>query len=82
MTLSSKGEAAVIVDNNEIDPDDWWVYVLVLAIGVAFRLLAVAAPPRRAQVLLSRTEVGSFLGVARPPHPPYPCPCPSTRTQT
>ena len=36
--LQRKGEAAWIVDNNEIDPDDWWVYVLVLlAIGVAFR---------------------------------------------
>ena len=47
--LQRKGEAAWIVDNNEIDPDDWWVYVLVLlAIGVAFRLLAVAALSRRA----------------------------------
>ena len=50
MTLDMRiREAAWIVDNNEIDPDDWWVYVLVLlAIGVAFRLLAVAALSRRA----------------------------------
>ena len=47
--LQRKAEAAWIVDNNEIEPEDWWVYVLVLlAIGVVFRLLAVAALSRRA----------------------------------
>ena len=79
MTLDADPRGPVIVDNNEIDPDDWRVTCWFLAIGVAFRL-AVAALSPRCQVLLSaapRTPKWVFSWGSRDdPQPALPCPCP------
>ena len=46
---STRAEAELLLELNEIEPGDWWVNVLVLAsIGVAFRLVAIAALSWRA----------------------------------
>ena len=42
--------AKAIVDNNDIDPDRWWVYLLILLVLIcAFRLLAILALAKRAE---------------------------------
>jgi len=42
--------AKAIVDNNDIDPDSWWVYLLILLVLIcAFRLLAILALAKRAE---------------------------------
>lgn len=46
---STRAEAELLLELNQIEPGDWWVNVLVLAsIGVAFRLVAIAALSWRA----------------------------------
>ena len=41
--------AKSIIDDNDINPGQWWLYVLILLAGISFfRLLAIIALARRA----------------------------------
>ena len=47
---AARAAANAIVDNNDIDPDRWWVYLLILLVLIcAFRLLAILALAKRAE---------------------------------
>jgi len=47
---SAREAATLIIDNNDIDPDHWWVYLLILLVLIcAFRLLAILALAKRAE---------------------------------
>ena len=47
---AARAAANAIVDNNDIDPDSWWVYLLILLVLIcAFRLLAILALAKRAE---------------------------------
>jgi hypothetical protein len=49
-STGAQAAAQAIVDNNDIEPDRWWVYLLILLVLIcAFRLLAILALAKRAE---------------------------------
>ena len=46
---ANKAFASAVIEDNDINPDNWWLYVIVLVgIIAGFRVLAIAALARRA----------------------------------